>query len=69
MPFLTAGDGSLINIAHVAKIEVNERAGDDSGGRVGEWVALNSSGGVLGRRSDYPSLLEANYYLAKVIGS
>ena len=55
MPFLTAGDGSLINIAHVAKIEVNERAGDDSGGRVGEWVALNSSGGVLGRRSDYPS--------------
>ena len=49
--FLEADDG-LINVAHVARIEFNERAGDGEGGR----------------RGDYPSVEEARAYVREVIG-
>ena len=65
--FLTAGDGSLINLHHVAKIEINERA-EDGGGTRGEWIAFTSTGGALGRRGDYASVKEAREYVREVIG-
>ena len=65
--FLTAGDGSLINLHHVAKIEINERA-EDGGGTRGEWVAYGPTGGALGRRGDYASVNEARDYVREVTG-
>ena len=67
MPFLTAGDDTLINIAHVAKVEFSERAAGPDGLTRGEWVAFTATGAELGRRGDYPSLSKAREYVREVI--
>ncbi len=67
-PFLAAGDDTLINLRHVARIEFSERAAGPDGLTRGEWIAFTATGGELGRRCDYASVSKAREYVREIIG-